>query len=409
MHLVEDITSERLHCAGSLQTSFDLLGELCKGNHDVLGLLVSNLDEEGFRKFMSVAAANLVDSNVFIRSLWLTLERLSAANRQIPLHFDSSLVRDRQANWSSHNGPSTRYYLTHSWWDTTGVSIDEDESKTAGDESGDLERPSDWFPTSELVETYGVLPWDQRLLPTHSPGLNNSVGHFGWVFSPQGESLSAATFEPNTMERLSWFLAANQARLLRDLLGVVDLRNINHENICCLNTAVVITIFAHRRRKLAPLLNELSQMNDEEKESKRRAVAPSPNNASNSDIDRAFMNAMRYLDLEGETPSYARRASISRRDTLANNSQQIGDRTDVMRNFREVLWFWFEYYSHRGRDRLSLEFSSHLRFQEWMQVVCRLTADDNSETSLVANPVRLPRSPYQSAARISDSNPLRGV
>jgi Protein of unknown function (DUF3689) len=189
---------------------------------------------------------------------------------------------------------------------------------------------------------------------------------------------------------------------LRDLLGVVDLRNINHENICCLNTAVVIAIFAHRRHQLAALLRELSQMNDEERDAKRRAIKPS----SNDDlIDRAFVNAMRYLDLDEDTPSYSRRASLRRDSTL--NSQQIGDRTDVMRNFREVLWFWFEYYTHRGRDRLSLEFSSHLRFQEWMQVVYRLVADDGSPTSLVTTPVRLPRSPYQSAARITDNNPLR--
>ena len=408
MHLVDDITSERLHCAGSLQTSFDLLGELCKGNHEVLGLLVSNLDEESFRKFMSVAAANLVDSNVFIRSLWLTLERLSAANRQIPLHFDSSLGRGRQAKWTSHNGPSTRYYLTHSWWDTDVIKVEHDSSD---DDETDLDRPSDWFPTNELVESQGIQSSDHNQLLPSLTGLNESVGHFGWVFSPVGETLSGATFEPNTMERLSWFLAANQARLLRDLLGVVDLRNINHENICCLNTAVVIAIFAHRRQQLPALLSELSQMNDEEKESKRRAIRPTT--TSNDDlIDRAFVNAMRYLDLDQETPSYARRASLTRRDSISSatsNAQQIGDRTDVMRNFREVLWFWFEYYTHRGRDRLSLEFSSHLRFQEWMQVVYLLVADDGSSTSLVRNPVRLPRSPYQSAARIRDANPRRGV
>lgn len=81
---------------------------------------------------------------------------------------------------------------------------------------------------------------------------------------------------------------------------------------------------------------------------------------------------------------------------------------DVMRNFREVLWFWLEYYTHRGRDRLSLEFSSHIRFQEWNHVVSLLTADDGSSTSLVRAPVRLPRSPYQRASRVADS-PLRGL
>jgi hypothetical protein len=38
------------------------------------------------------------------------------------------------------------------------------------------------------------------------------VGHFGWVFTPVGDTLSLAAHTPNTVERLSWFLAANQIR-----------------------------------------------------------------------------------------------------------------------------------------------------------------------------------------------------
>lgn len=34
-HLVQEITSDGVWCAGSLQTAFDLLGELCKGNREV--------------------------------------------------------------------------------------------------------------------------------------------------------------------------------------------------------------------------------------------------------------------------------------------------------------------------------------------------------------------------------------
>jgi hypothetical protein len=236
------------------------------------------------------------------------------------------------------------------------------------------------------------------------------VGHFGWVFTPGGDSLTANAYLPNSVERLSWFLAANQARLLRDLLGVVDLRNINHENICCLNTAVVIAIFAHRRRQLPILLQELRQMSDEEKQNNRRAASAV---AQHDDVvDRAFSQAMRYLSLDNqrEAPAYARIGSITGASPVGASSsfQRIGDRTDVMRNFREVLWFWSEYYTHRGRDRLSLEFSSHLRFQEWNHVVSLLTADDGSPTSLVRGPVRLPLSPYQRAARLADS-PVRGV
>lgn len=41
-------------------------------------------------------------------------------------------------------------------------------------------------------------------------------------------------------------------------------------------------------------------------------------------------------------------------------------------NFRELLWFWQEYYLRRGRDRLSIEFSSHIPFSFWRKVVGKL-------------------------------------
>ncbi len=41
----------------------------------------------------------------------------------------------------------------------------------------------------------------------------------------------------------------------------------------------------------------------------------------------------------------------------------------VMRNFRELLWYWREYYLRRGRDRLSIEFSSHVPFADWERLV----------------------------------------
>jgi len=40
----------------------------------------------------------------------------------------------------------------------------------------------------------------------------------------------------------------------------------------------------------------------------------------------------------------------------------------VFINFRELLWYWREYYLRRGRDRLSLEFSSQIPFKYWKRV-----------------------------------------
>ena len=44
----------------------------------------------------------------------------------------------------------------------------------------------------------------------------------------------------------------------------------------------------------------------------------------------------------------------------------------VMVNFRELLWYWREYYLRRGRDRLSIEFSSHIPFSQWNALVGEL-------------------------------------
>lgn len=76
-------------------------------------------------------------------------------------------------------------------------------------------------------------------------------------------------------------------------------------------------------------------------------------------------------------------------------------RREFCRNFRELLWFWNEYYHHRGRDRLSLEFSSHISFAEWRHVVDLLCADDGSPTALLSQPIELPTSPYSLPPRRS--------
>jgi len=41
----------------------------------------------------------------------------------------------------------------------------------------------------------------------------------------------------------------------------------------------------------------------------------------------------------------------------------------LCRNFRELLWYWQQYYLRRGRDRLSIEFSAHLPFRYWQALV----------------------------------------
>lgn len=62
--------------------------------------------------------------------------------------------------------------------------------------------------------------------------------------------------------RLQVFLKHNTPQLVRDLMGVVNLETINHENICCLNTAVLILIFADRRGELAQVSKQSCKLMD---------------------------------------------------------------------------------------------------------------------------------------------------
>ena len=89
------------------------------------------------------------------------------------------------------------------------------------------------------------------------------------------------------------------------------------------------------------------------------------------------------------------------------NTTGGGIGSSFLKNFRELLFFWHEYYTHRGRDRLSLEFSSHVRFSEWIDIVSKLCSDDGSSMSLLAGPPKLPRSPYTRAAKQAKAAPYR--
>ena len=54
-----------------------------------------------------------------------------------------------------------------------------------------------------------------------------------------------------------------------------------------------------------------------------------------------------------------------------SNTSELSGGEIVMRNFRELLWYWSEYYLRRGRDRLSIEFSCHIPFSYWYALVSK--------------------------------------
>eukprot|EP01038_Epipyxis_sp_PR26KG_P014534 gene14534-19515_t len=97
-HIVESFPSAN----NSLQTSFDLLGELIKCNKDVLELFESSLTDESFNTFFKIVLNNLVDSNVFIRALYLSFEVISF-NKLTNL-LDNNNINNNNNNNNNKNG-----------------------------------------------------------------------------------------------------------------------------------------------------------------------------------------------------------------------------------------------------------------------------------------------------------------
>ena len=88
----------------NLQSAFDLLGELVKYNMITFEMVDAALGEEEFRRFLDSVMHNLVESNVFIRSLYMSVETFQGEEHE---------KKDRRQDiWGSRAAPA---YLTHSW------------------------------------------------------------------------------------------------------------------------------------------------------------------------------------------------------------------------------------------------------------------------------------------------------
>jgi len=118
---------------------------------------------------------------------------------------------------------------------------------------------------------------------------------------------------PFSQCKIAQFLDQNWFRLVKDLMTVVSIDDINQENICCVNTTMVFCIYARRKGQL-----------------------------------RSFIQSIRE-----EEETY--RAERGGNQELAL----------VTTNFQKLLWFWHEYYLLRGKDCLSLEYTSQIPFVEW--------------------------------------------
>eukprot|EP00850_Spirogloea_muscicola_P008910 SM000049S16681 [mRNA] locus=s49:22126:27762:+ [translate_table: standard] len=299
-HLVDEILKGAYPCAASLQINFDLLGELVKFNAVMFLHLMRLLPEEKFDRFIEVMVTQFVDSNVFIRSVMLSLEffrhgapgpgcsaqlpfpqYLSAQVNNVALSEQDCLDSDEGAGPKVEAGCSVQEYQGHSG----RASL-----------HGQLMRPS------------------------------------------ENSQISRSRVEAEEC-KLSVFIRCNSVRLLQDLMAAIHLGDINQDNICVLNTALIFFVFAERHGQLAGCLQMLRE---EEK---------------------------------------AASASIAAGETIAHQARPFGK---VLGSFRSLLDFWREYYLRkRARDCASLEFSTNVPFSEWLRVVELLCAGCESPTSLL--------------------------
>jgi len=224
--LLKQVTAERTEATSgsTLQTTYDLLGELCKFNRQVFIMMnkILKREEGSVKRLLASMTSNLVDSNVFMRSMILSLER---------------------------------------------------------------------FCLEDLA------------------GTNDTPYDFANC-------------------KMSNLIDLNRVRLLCDLMSCVMVEDVNQENICCLNTSLVIFIFADSRDEMEDLLQAVDHMHE-------------------SDMREALL-----------LRSYSKPVNGSVR----------GHRE----NFRNLLEFWEDYYRYRGIDVLSLESSSCIPFSEWSRVVTKL-------------------------------------
>lgn len=347
---VKQIVQHDLAGTASLQTFFDLLGEILKCNHSLLDQFSAQLSEEDFQKVCKVTMANLVDSNVFVRSLYLSVEMiaysyggcerndvlyphptsgmdlfgfhvnsLNAPHSQLPqqrsgalsylrdtwVQFEPAVLSRRAVPLSSAQlaagvgskvspkagrSDSTASTPGRSHVDTSGESSASssfgtniigalkdirkatkhflnfgDNVRTTSHEpvgkpsaADEADRESEFFdcrsspPAAASRHSQDFVSAVPR--PTVVP-VDESVQHMLLATSRESTSeeveahLRAAPqlVIPDNLSRIVKFLAEEKINIVVRLMSTVSLSTINHENICCLNTVILILLLEHKR------------------------------------------------------------------------------------------------------------------------------------------------------------------
>lgn len=212
-HLTPQITQFR-------QTSFDLLGQLVKWNRDVFSFMneLFRQDPKLLPQLLKAVSDRLIDSNVFVRSVVISLERFRG----------------------------------------------EDElARSSGEADG----------TNRFYDFDNCLLWE--------------------------------------------FVETNRTRLIHDLVSSVRVEDVNFENICCVNTTLILLV------------------------------------TSCSDDQALDLALCRIADIV---------LSSLKVDTVGAQSLFVLRPVDIFENFDKLVDFWLNYYQHQSLDVASQELSSNIHF-----------------------------------------------
>lgn len=213
------------------------------------------MTEKQLRRFLGVMVDNLVDSNVFMRSLVLSVEQTSAARQEL-----RAAEEEEESDGESGVGPAAASRNADRQGQGERESPDHDRGGDGGGGDGARVEEDGEEPCYLGHTWYDVQP---REVPVQEDSevrntRESKDGGEGAEVAPRKAAAATAATEGTgsskaggEMTRLQRFLMQNTPQLVRDLMCVVSLETINHENICCLNTAVLILIFADRRGQLA--------------------------------------------------------------------------------------------------------------------------------------------------------------
>lgn len=222
-HVASNLVNNDVRQKEIRQSSFDLLGELVKFNGEAFYHFdkVINTDQK-FKKLVSIINKNLVDSNMFIRSLILSLE-----------HFLNMEVK-----------------------------------------------PKGYVCTESRLLSY-IMDFRHRVTYLHK------------------------------------------------LLNLIDVHSLTQENVSCLNTTLVLLMFANMKGIMHTYLEALREKSE----------------------------------------------SCTHPDQGAN----------LMQNFRDLLLFWQDHYLHKDKDCTALEKSSRISFEYWKQTVSTLVQEDRTSVLALAH------------------------